>query len=173
MKSNPTGEHGRDGADRRARGLPHPSEASRAVPAFCTQLTSPFGVPVMPDKPRVFAARGAERRRELGRRGGRNSQAEGTGHKFSHEKAVAAGSRGGKVAQARGTAHRSTSEEARVAARKRERKEQGPQTLPCAPRTPQTRANAWQRAGGKKGGAGHVVDDGPGPALLPGPRHCG
>lgn len=73
----------------------------------------------MPDeetsKPRGLAAMDPERRREIASKGGKATQAKGTGNRFTSESAKAAGAKGGKSAQASGKAHRFTTETAREA----------------------------------------------------------
>jgi general stress protein YciG len=67
-----------------------------------------------PKRPRGFAAMSEEKRRELGRRGGKKAHAIGKANKFTSETAKAAA----LIVRDRGTAHSFTSEEARVAGRK-------------------------------------------------------
>lgn len=49
---------------------------------------------------RGFAALSSDRLREIASKGGKAAHAKGTGHKFSHDEAVAAGRKGGLVSQA-------------------------------------------------------------------------
>jgi general stress protein YciG len=73
----------------------------------------------MPDdetpKLRGLAAMSPERRREIASKGGKATQAKGTGNRFTPESAREAGVKGGKSAQASGKAHRFTTETAREA----------------------------------------------------------
>ena len=52
---------------------------------------------------RGFAAMSLEQRRAIASKGGKAAQAKGTGHRYTHEEAVAAGRKGGKATQAKGT----------------------------------------------------------------------
>lgn len=63
---------------------------------------------------RGFASMTAERRRELGSRGGHAAHERGTANRFTPESASAAG----RIPHERGTAHKWTSEQAREAGRK-------------------------------------------------------
>jgi hypothetical protein len=72
-----------------------------------------------------FASMSPERRRQVAALGGRTAHAKGTGHRFTHDEAVAAGSKGGRATHERGTGHRFSSEAARAAGAKGGRKGQG------------------------------------------------
>src|SRR5262249_47136068 len=61
---------------------------------------------------RGFAGMTPERRREIARRGGKTSHAQGGAHQFTPEEARRAGRQGGLTAHAKGVAHKCPRQEA-------------------------------------------------------------
>jgi general stress protein YciG len=62
-----------------------------------------------------------EKQRQIASKGGKATQAKGTGHHFDHDEAVAAGRKGGLAVSKKGTGNRFDSGSGRAAARKRQR----------------------------------------------------
>jgi general stress protein YciG len=70
---------------------------------------------------RGFAAMDPNKQREIASKGGKATQAKGTGHRFDHEEAAAAGRKGGLSVSKKGTGNRFDSESGRRAAARRKR----------------------------------------------------